>query len=176
MKQIEEGRASAELIDDVEVLIVLADSNKGDELRMMPDLHWCHDLSSELLGRSLGVHVVFYFFDGDLSASPFSLEDLWRVTVADFLLKDEGCEIYEILLCVSADLLDNEFFEIDEAGFFAWWWLVLFFEHWRFCLGWFVIEVERDQVLLLFVLWWRVELLWFWVIYRSLMGIIANID
>ena len=86
VKEIEEGRPVAVLVDDVEIFLVLAYSYKGYELRVMSYFDWGHYLSFEFF---LGVgHVVFYLFYCDLSAPPFSFKYLWGVSTTDFFLED----------------------------------------------------------------------------------------
>lgn len=94
---------------------MLGDSYQGDELGVVSDANWGHDLSFELFFGALRVEILLYFFDGDWTSSPFSFEDLWGVAVAYFLLEDESAEVYEVLFCVFFDFLHDELFQIDEV-------------------------------------------------------------
>ena len=39
MHKIKQSRSVTVLVDDIEIIVMLADSNKGDKLRMMSDFH-----------------------------------------------------------------------------------------------------------------------------------------
>ncbi len=155
------------LIDYVEVTVMLTDSDESNQLRVMPYFDWCHYLSSKLLRRSFRIHIILYLLYGNLSTSPLSLKNLWWITVSYLLLKNKCGKFNNILLCISFDLLYNEFLKVNKISCIFWWWVfwlgllnlglyyALFFIILLLILNW-------NKILLTFFIfrwkyWWNVD-------------------
>jgi hypothetical protein len=117
MQEIEESGTFAELIDNIEVFVMLADSDESDQLGVMPDLDRSHYLSLELFGGPLRIYIIFYLLDCYLSSSPFAFEHLRRVSIPNLLSENQGCEIDDVLLSILLDFFHNELLQIDKIVF-----------------------------------------------------------
>lgn len=70
VKDVEESGSMAVFIDNIVKILMLSDSNQGNKLRVMSDLHRSHDLSFELFLSTCTAYVIFDFLYGYFSSSP----------------------------------------------------------------------------------------------------------
>ena len=110
------------LVNNIEILFMLTNSNKSYQLRMVSNFNWSHNLPFKLFFRTR--KTIFNFFNCHLSSSPLSFKNLRWITITNFFFENKSTIINNILLGILSHLFNNKLSEIYEILFF---WRRIFF-------------------------------------------------